>query len=136
MSGHAETSIQRTEKGPARQLTRLRSTCPDIESCPTLYWTDQGTAAVQGYLVADPEALGAPALATGETAVEVPFALLAGLTISGQTLYATERGTVLVGGMAVTDPEALAILHLPVGEAAVEIHLSLHTGLTKEEVPA
>jgi hypothetical protein len=68
--------------------------------------------------------------------VEVPFALLAGLTLSGQTLYATERGTVLVGGMAVTDPEALAMLHLPVGEAAVEIHLSLHTGLTKEEVPA
>lgn len=117
------------------RLTRLRSTCPDTESCPALYWTDRGTAVVQGYLVTEPEALGAPALATDETAVEVPFALLAGST-SGQTLYLTERGTVLVGGMAVTDPKALATLLLPVGEAAVEIHLSLPTGPTKQEVPA
>ncbi|MGH3853244.1 MAG: hypothetical protein ACRDR6_07035 [Pseudonocardiaceae bacterium] len=118
------------------RLTRLRSTCPGTESCPTLYWTDRGTAVVQGYLATGPEALGDPALMTGETAVEVPFALIAGLTISGQILYATERGTVLVEGTAVTDPEAVATLLLPVGEAAVEIHLSLPTGLTDQEVPS
>lgn len=110
------------------RLTRLRSNCPDTESCPTLYRTDRGTAMVRGYVVTDPEVLGAPILA----AVEVPFALFAGLTISGPTLYFTEHGTVLVRGTAVTDPEALATLRLPIGETAVEIDLNLPTSLTKE----
>lgn len=105
------------------RLTRLRSLCPDTEDCPTLYWTDLGTIVVQGYLVTTPEALGASALAVGETTVEVPPALLAGLTISGLALHPTGRGTVLVRGKSVTDPEALATLCLPVGEAAVEVSL-------------
>lgn len=57
------------------RLTRLWRDCPDTESCPTLYWTDRGTAVVQGYVVTDPETVGAPTLAAGETAVEVPLAL-------------------------------------------------------------
>lgn len=120
------------------RLTRLRSTCPDTESCPTLYRTDHGTAVVQGYVVTDPEALDAHALAVGDTTVEVPFALLAGLglTISGPALYSTKRGTVLVRGSAVTDSEALATLRLPAGETAIEIHLSLLAGLTEQEVSA
>lgn len=118
------------------RLTRLRGLCPDTEDCPTLYWTDRGTAVVQGYLVIDPEALGAPALAAGETAVEVPLVLFAGLTISSPILHSTERGTALVRGIAVTDPEALVILCLPVGETAVEISLDLPLGLTKQEVSA
>ncbi|MGH3937589.1 MAG: hypothetical protein ACRDTG_02995 [Pseudonocardiaceae bacterium] len=61
------------------RLTRLRSHCPDTESCPTLYRTDRSTVLIQGYVVTDPEVLGAPALAAGETAVEVPLSLLAGL---------------------------------------------------------
>lgn len=39
------------------RLTRLRGTCPDTETCPTLYRTDRGTAVVQGYLVTDPKLL-------------------------------------------------------------------------------
>lgn len=113
------------------RLTRLWRDCPDTESCPTLYRTDRGTAVVQGYVVTDPEALGAPTLAADETTVEVPFALFAGFAISGPTLYPTERGTILVRGTAVTDAEALATLRLPVGEAAVEIHLNLPISLTK-----
>jgi len=118
------------------RLTWLRSDCPDTESCPTLYRTDRGTAVIRGYVVTDPEALGVPILAAGETAVEVPFALFEGLTISGLTLYSTEHGTVLVRGTAVIDPEALATLRLPIGEAAVEIDLVLPTSLTKQEVSA
>jgi len=118
------------------RLTRLRSHCPDTESCPTLYRTDHGTALVQGYLVTDPQAWGAPALAVGETAVEVPLTLLAGLTVSDPALYCIERGAVLVRGATVTDPEALAALRLSVGEAAVEVPLSLLAGLTAEEVSA
>lgn len=116
------------------RLTRLRGLCPDTEDCPTLYWTDRGTAVVQGYLVTAPEALGAPALSADETVVEVPLVLLAGLIISGPVLYYTARGTALVRGTRVTDAETLATLCLPVGEAAVEIFLSLPVGLSKQEV--
>lgn len=118
------------------RLTRLRGLCPDTEDCPTLYWTDRDTAVVQGYLVTDPQALGALALAAGETAVEVPLVLLAGLTISTPVLHFTKPGTALVRGIPVTDPEALATLSLPVGETAVEIRLDLPLGLTKQEVSA
>jgi ABC-type sulfate transport system permease subunit len=118
------------------QLTRLRDHCPDTDSCPTIYWTDRSTALVQGYVVTDPEALGAPSLAADETAVEVPLTLLAGLTISGPALHRTDRGTVLVRGAAVSDPEALATLRLPVGETAVEVPLGLLVGLIIEEVAA
>ncbi len=103
------------------RLTRLRSTCPDTESCPTLYRTDRSTTVIQGFVVTDQEALSVLVLAAGETAVEVPLVLLAGLTISGSTMYCTNRGTVLIRGIAVTDPEALATLRLPIGETAVEI---------------
>lgn len=92
------------------RLTRLRSTCPDTESCPTLYGTDRNTVVVQGAEIAHPEALGARLLAVGEAAVEVPTALLAGVAVSGLTMYPTERGTVLVLGSVVTDPAALATM--------------------------
>lgn len=118
------------------RLTRLWRDCPDTESCPTLYWTDRGTAVIQGYVVTDPEALGAATPAADVTSVEVPFALFAGFDISGPGLYPTERGTILVLGTAVTDSEALATLRLPVGEAAVEIHLNLATSLTEQEISA
>lgn len=118
------------------RLIRLRSECPDTESCPSLYRTDRGTAVVQGYVVIDPEVLGAPILAAGETAVEVPFALFEGLTISDLTVYSTERGTALVRGTSVTDLEALDTLRLPIGETAVELDLVLPASLTKQEVPA
>jgi hypothetical protein len=56
----------------AMRLARLRGTCPDTESCPTLFWTDRNTAVVQGVVVTRPEALGTRALSAGEAAVEVP----------------------------------------------------------------
>lgn len=120
----------------AMRLTCLRSTCPDTESCPTLYWTDRDTAVVRGAEITHPEALGARLLAAGEAAVEVPTALLAGVSLSDSTLYPTERGTVLVLGNVVTDPEALATMRLPVDETAVEIHLSLASSRIKQEVSA
>jgi hypothetical protein len=118
------------------RLTRLRSHCPDTDSCPALYWTDRDTAVVQGVELTHPEALGARPLAAGEAAVEVPTALMDGLVISGSTLYRTERGTILVIGSVVTDAEALATLHLPPEETAVEICLSLPSSLIKQEVRA
>ncbi len=124
-----QPTTQRNPEGAidTMRLTRLRGTCPDTETCPTLYRTDRGTGVVQGYVVTDPEALATLDLSTGQTAVEVPLSLLTGLTIP--TLYRTDRGTGVVHGYVVTDPEALATLDLPTGETAVEVPLSL-------EVPA
>lgn len=85
------------------QLTRLRGTCADTDVCPTVYWTDRNTAVVQGYLVTDSETPRIAALAAGETAVEVPVDLLAGLGIDALRLLSTERSTVLVRGTKVTD---------------------------------
>lgn len=61
---------------PAMRVTRLRGSCPDDKTCPTLYATDRGTAIVQGYLVTDPEVLATLGLPEGEAAVEVPMSLL------------------------------------------------------------
>jgi hypothetical protein len=46
-------------------------------TCPTVYATDRGTLVVQGTRVTDPEALATMGLPAHETAVEVPFDLLA-----------------------------------------------------------
>lgn len=118
------------------RLTRLRSTCPDSDTCPTLYRTDRGTMVVQGYVVTHMEALSVPDLAAGETAVEVPLDLLAGLITNDSAVYPTERGTMLVRGTAVTDLETLTTLRLPIGEAAVEIHLNLPADSIEQEVSA
>jgi hypothetical protein len=46
-------------------------------TCPTLFATDRGTLLVQGYVVADPEALNdVGAIPEGEAIVEIPAALL------------------------------------------------------------
>lgn len=105
------------------RLTKLRGVCPDTETCPTIFRTDRGTAVVQGYVVTDPAALATLELSVGKTAVEVPLALLTGLTVQG--LIRTDRGTAVVQGYVVTDSAALATLDLPVGETAVEVPLVL-----------
>jgi hypothetical protein len=118
------------------RLTRLRTHCPDTDSCPALYRTEGNTAVVQGVEITRPEAQGARPLAAGEAAVEVPTALIDGLVISGSSLYRTGRDTILVIGNVVTDTEALATLRLPAEETAVEIYLSLASSLIKQEVRA
>lgn len=47
-------------------------------TCPTVYATDRGTYVVQGAIVVDPEGVTVP---DGETLVEVPAELLAGLKV-------------------------------------------------------
>ena len=74
----AASSIMASELDVLRatmRMTRLRGTCPDTETCPTLYRTDCGTGVVQGCVVTDPAALATLDLLTGETAVEVPLSL-------------------------------------------------------------
>jgi hypothetical protein len=64
--------------GGTVKLTFLGSTSTG-GSCPNLYKTDRGTYVVQGYVVDDPDALAAlhaRGLPAGETAVEIPAALL------------------------------------------------------------
>ena len=39
---------------------------------PTVYRTDRGSWVVQGWIVADPDALAQMAIPDGETAVEIP----------------------------------------------------------------
>ena len=101
-----------------------------------MYWTDRNTAVIQGYLVTASETLRIAAPAAGETAVEVPVELIAGLGIDGSRLHSTERSTVLVRGTKVTDPMALATLSLPDGEDAVEVPVSLPLALTTQEASA
>jgi hypothetical protein len=60
------------------RLERVRGTCNDGKTCPTLFRTDRGTVVVQGWTVTDPELLGqVGAVPDGETLVEVPAALVA-----------------------------------------------------------
>lgn len=59
------------------ELGLVRS-CMDGD-CPKLYETDRGTFVVQGFAVDDEAALATLQLPSGETAVEVPRALLLGL---------------------------------------------------------
>jgi hypothetical protein len=42
------------------------------DNSPTLYKTDRGTWVVQGWVVADPEALATLNVPEGETVVEIP----------------------------------------------------------------
>jgi hypothetical protein len=58
------------------RLTRLAG-C-EAGTCPAVYETDRGTLVVQGAIVADAEGVDVP---SGETLVEVPAALLAGLKV-------------------------------------------------------
>jgi hypothetical protein len=55
------------------ELTRLAGTCKSGDDCPTVYATERGTIAVQGYLL---EQLGSVRPAPGEAIVEIPRALL------------------------------------------------------------
>lgn len=43
---------------------------------PTLYRTDRGSWVVQGWIVADPDALAAMQIPEGETCVEIPDRLV------------------------------------------------------------
>jgi hypothetical protein len=54
-------------------------------TCPTIYATDRGSFVVQGTRVTDPEALAAMGLPAHETAVEVPFDLLAAFAVGQLT---------------------------------------------------
>lgn len=102
------------------RLTRLRGSCPDTQSCPTLYLTDRGTAVIQGDRVTDPTVRAH--LLSHEAAVEVPLEILAGVPVLA--LSRTGRGTCIVWGDQVTDDEALEQLCLPSHETAVEVSLA------------
>ena len=62
----------------AVRLTQLRGACQG-GTCPTVYTTDRGTLVVQGAIVTDAKGVSVPA---GETLVEVPAELLAGLKVN------------------------------------------------------
>jgi hypothetical protein len=49
--------------------------CADGRTCPTVFTTDRGSVVVQGYQLTSDE-LAAMSMPSGETAVEIPLALL------------------------------------------------------------
>lgn len=108
--------------GAVRIVARLRGTCPDTYTCPTVYMTSRRTLVVQGYVV-DPATGPRP----GHAAVEVPLSLLPELVADElpELVRLTDRDTIVVAGRAVVDSDVLAQLRLPEGEAAVEIDLAL-----------
>jgi hypothetical protein len=57
------------------RLTRLGGACPDGNTCPAMFATDEETVIVQGRRVAE-ETLGMLRLGEDEYAVEVPMELL------------------------------------------------------------
>ncbi len=57
------------------RLARIAGTCPDGRTCPTVYATDRGTVVVQGYKL-EGDDLARMAMPDGESAVEIPVALL------------------------------------------------------------
>jgi hypothetical protein len=65
-----------------KKITRIRSvaadggSCPDGDTCPTVWQTSWGTRIIQGLPVTDPEVLRQMGLPEGEAAVEVPPGLL------------------------------------------------------------
>jgi hypothetical protein len=50
------------------------------DNSPTLYKTDRGSWAVQGWVVTDPQALAAMRIPEGETCVEIPDRMIAFFT--------------------------------------------------------
>jgi hypothetical protein len=56
-------------------MRRIAGTCSDGRTCPTVYETERGTFVFQGNLL-DSHDLVPIRLADGETAVEVPAALV------------------------------------------------------------
>ena len=107
-----------------KQVKKIRSvgadgdSCPDGDTCPTLYHTDAGTRIVQGAPATNPEVLRHLDLPRGEVAVETPEALWAGDACPA--LCRTSAGTRIIWGAPVTDPEVLSQLDLDEGEIAVE----------------
>lgn len=68
----------------ATKITKIKSvsadgSCPDGDTCPTLWQTDARTRIVQGAPVTDPDVLRQLNLPAGEIAVEVPDTLWEGL---------------------------------------------------------
>lgn len=57
------------------ELIRLAGTCPDGNTCATVFMTDRGTIVVQGSALTDGR-LSATELPDGEVAAEIPAALL------------------------------------------------------------
>lgn len=104
-----------------RIVARLRGTCPDTNTCPTIHLSDRGTLVIQGYVI-EP----VTPLRSGEAAVEIPASLLPELVAADvpDGVHLTDRDTVVVAGRAVVDADAFAQLRLPEGEAAVEIDLA------------
>lgn len=57
-------------------LERLRGSCNDGKTCPTIYRTDCGDIVVQGFTVTDAATLAELGLPPGESAVVIPASLL------------------------------------------------------------
>jgi len=116
------------------ELHRLRGSCNDGKTCPTLYRSDRETAVVQGWIITDPSTVAlAGGVGDGESLVEIPADLVEEALRQGSrpALTRTNHDTVVIRGRTLTDVEALAQLGpLPSTEAVVEIGLDLIAEVT------
>ncbi|MFC3966017.1 hypothetical protein [Nocardia jiangsuensis] len=80
--------------------------------CPTLYATDQGTYAVQGWTTGRAETVEIPHLLVGFAEPD---------TFVGAELADTGRGTFTLVGRPITDPGTLAQMNLADDESAIEV---------------
>jgi hypothetical protein len=97
-------------------LTTLRANrdCDNGRTCPHISATGRGTLVVQGYLVSDPALASRLGIPAGETAVEVPLALLPQLAARPtEGLHVTSHGTAVLHGPAVSDPGNPGRAHHP-----------------------
>ena len=94
------------------RLTFLGNGGSDSGGCPTLFATDSGTYAVQGWQTDSPETIEIPHLLLGFAQPD---------TYVGAPMADSGRGTFTLTGRPITDPETLAQMNLAADESAIEV---------------
>jgi hypothetical protein len=112
------------------RLVRLRRTCDQGISCPTLHnQPESDEFLIQGYTVTDPQVLAGLNLPAGHAVVRVPTHLLSELQRD------PDACDLVVHGYEVNDIELLMELNLPAGETVVRVAARLLPELRKEPQP-
>ncbi|MGW4088683.1 hypothetical protein [Nocardia sp. NPDC004750] len=98
--------------GPTMRLQFLGKGGTEGGGCPSLYATDRGTYAVQGWKTNNVGTVEIPHLLTGYAEPD---------TFIGATMTDTGRGTFILSGSPITDLEALGQMDIYPNETAIEV---------------
>ncbi len=110
-----------TERENGRDIMQLRFLGrggSQVNDCPTLYATDQGSYVATGWRTGTSETIEIPHLLMGFAEPH---------TFIGTALTETGRGTFTLSGRPITDDKTLSRLDLADDEAAIEVPKSKRT---------